>query len=147
MFRVEGCLRAKSGSVEGVVVAVVDDDALVDDLLAFGTVGADGAFQLDFTSHAFRQEFFEFESSPDLYLVASRIEGEELVPFHRQAVEKQRAEHGGHAMLCVGYSDPDKVFIVRNSWARTGVTRATATCPTTAQRARRTERGRRRRVD
>lgn len=23
---------------------------------------------------------------------------------------------GGHAMLCVGYSDPDKVFIVRNSW-------------------------------
>lgn len=30
--------------------------------------------------------------------------------------EKQRAEHGGHAMLCVGYSDPDRVFIVRNSW-------------------------------
>jgi hypothetical protein len=26
-------------------------------------------------------------------------------------------EHdGGHAMLCVGYSDADKVFIVRNSW-------------------------------
>ena len=23
---------------------------------------------------------------------------------------------GGHAMLCVGYSDPDRVFIVRNSW-------------------------------
>ncbi len=23
---------------------------------------------------------------------------------------------GGHAMLCVGYSDADKVFIVRNSW-------------------------------
>ena len=23
---------------------------------------------------------------------------------------------GGHAMLCVGYSDSDKVFIVRNSW-------------------------------
>ncbi|KAI9020534.1 hypothetical protein DFJ74DRAFT_724722 [Hyaloraphidium curvatum] len=27
-----------------------------------------------------------------------------------------RAEHGGHAMLCVGYSDYDEVFIVRNSW-------------------------------
>ena len=27
-----------------------------------------------------------------------------------------RAEHGGHAMCCVGYSDVDKVFIVRNSW-------------------------------
>lgn len=23
---------------------------------------------------------------------------------------------GGHAMCCVGYSDPDRVFIVRNSW-------------------------------
>ncbi len=30
--------------------------------------------------------------------------------------EVSREEHGGHAMLCVGYSDPDKVFIVRNSW-------------------------------
>ena len=27
-----------------------------------------------------------------------------------------RETHGWHAMLCVGYSDPDKVFIVRNSW-------------------------------
>jgi len=30
--------------------------------------------------------------------------------------ESGREEHGGHAMLCVGYSDPDRVFIVRNSW-------------------------------
>lgn len=30
--------------------------------------------------------------------------------------EASRESHGGHAMLCVGYSDPDKVFIVRNSW-------------------------------
>lgn len=27
-----------------------------------------------------------------------------------------RAEHGGHAMCAVGYSDKEKVFIVRNSW-------------------------------
>lgn len=27
-----------------------------------------------------------------------------------------RGEHGRHAMLAVGYSDVDKVFIVRNSW-------------------------------
>ncbi|MBR4326426.1 MAG: TerB family tellurite resistance protein [Bacteroidales bacterium] len=33
--------------------------------------------------------------------------------------EVRRAEHGGHAMLCVGYSDVDKVFIVRNSWGET----------------------------
>src|SRR5262245_15791820 len=32
------------------------------------------------------------------------------------AREAGREEHGGHAMLCVGYSDPDRVFIVRNSW-------------------------------
>ncbi|MDF3821273.1 C1 family peptidase [Leptospira sp. 96542] len=30
--------------------------------------------------------------------------------------EASRESHGGHAMLCVGYSDFDKVFIVRNSW-------------------------------
>jgi hypothetical protein len=30
--------------------------------------------------------------------------------------EQGREEHGGHAMLCVGYSDKDRVFIVRNSW-------------------------------
>ncbi|MEZ0374383.1 MAG: C1 family peptidase, partial [Candidatus Sericytochromatia bacterium] len=32
--------------------------------------------------------------------------------------EASRESHGGHAMLCVGYSDPDKVFIVRNSWGK-----------------------------
>jgi hypothetical protein len=30
--------------------------------------------------------------------------------------ESSRASHGGHAMLCVGYSDKDRLFIVRNSW-------------------------------
>ncbi|TAE76130.1 MAG: peptidase C1 [Bacteroidetes bacterium] len=30
--------------------------------------------------------------------------------------ESGREEHGGHAMLCVGYSNKDEVFIVRNSW-------------------------------
>jgi len=30
--------------------------------------------------------------------------------------EVSRKSHGGHAMLCVGYSDTDKLFIVRNSW-------------------------------
>ena len=32
--------------------------------------------------------------------------------------ELHRDSHAGHAMLCVGYSDRDKVFIVRNSWGR-----------------------------
>jgi len=30
--------------------------------------------------------------------------------------ETGRESHGAHAMLCVGYSDRDRVFIVRNSW-------------------------------
>jgi len=38
-----------------------------------------------------------------------------LVPAP-SAAEAQRASHGGHAMLCVGYSDADNVFVVRNSW-------------------------------
>lgn len=32
--------------------------------------------------------------------------------------ERTRGEHGAHAMLCVGYSDRDEVFLVRNSWGR-----------------------------
>jgi C1A family cysteine protease len=34
------------------------------------------------------------------------------------AREAARGEHGGHAMLCVGYSDADEMFIVRNSWGK-----------------------------
>lgn len=28
------------------------------------------------------------------------------------------ASLGAHAMLCVGYSEPDQVFIARNSWGQ-----------------------------
>ncbi|MCU0686116.1 MAG: C1 family peptidase, partial [Polyangiaceae bacterium] len=38
-----------------------------------------------------------------------------LVPMP-SASEASRASHGGHAMLCVGYSDKDRLFVVRNSW-------------------------------
>ena len=38
-----------------------------------------------------------------------------LVPMP-SPTEAARESHDGHAMLCVGYSDPDKLFIVRNSW-------------------------------
>lgn len=38
-----------------------------------------------------------------------------LVPMPSDS-EASRKDHGGHAMLAVGYSDQDKVFIVRNSW-------------------------------
>ncbi|MBL8019135.1 MAG: hypothetical protein JNM27_05685 [Leptospirales bacterium] len=38
-----------------------------------------------------------------------------LVP-EPTSTEVSREEHAGHAMVCVGYSDKDQVFIVRNSW-------------------------------
>ncbi len=37
------------------------------------------------------------------------------VPMPKQA-DNVRETHGWHAMLCVGYSDKDRMFIVRNSW-------------------------------
>ncbi len=42
-----------------------------------------------------------------------------LVPMPTDK-ESSRGSHGGHAMLCVGYSDADKVFIVRHSWGSDG---------------------------
>jgi hypothetical protein len=46
-------------------------------------------------------------------LVVSKAGSKGLVPMP----EPDKEQHdGGHAMLCVGYSDTDKVFIVRNSW-------------------------------
>lgn len=32
--------------------------------------------------------------------------------------ETSRESHAGHSMLCVGYSDKEKLFIVRNSWGK-----------------------------
>jgi hypothetical protein len=40
-----------------------------------------------------------------------------LVPMPSRK-EASREDHGGHAMLCVGYSDADRTFIVRNSWGK-----------------------------
>lgn len=39
------------------------------------------------------------------------------VPMPRKS-DNVRTTHGWHAMLCVGYSDIDKIFIVRNSWGK-----------------------------
>ena len=38
------------------------------------------------------------------------------VSMPQVAYESQAAQHGWHAMLAVGYSDPSQCFIVRNSW-------------------------------
>ncbi|GAB4399721.1 MAG: hypothetical protein OHK0053_20350 [Microscillaceae bacterium] len=49
----------------------------------------------------------------DSFDEASRRKGK--VPMPRQK-DKVRETHGWHAMLCVGYSERDQMFIVRNSW-------------------------------
>ncbi|MGG6293981.1 C1 family peptidase [Leptolyngbya sp. AN02str] len=50
-----------------------------------------------------------FESFDD----ATRNRGR--VPLPKRS-DNVRETHGWHAMLCVGYSDKDRMFIVRNSW-------------------------------
>jgi len=44
---------------------------------------------------------------------ATRNRGRVPMP---KASDNVRETHGWHAMLCVGYSDKDRMFIVRNSW-------------------------------
>ncbi len=39
------------------------------------------------------------------------------VPMPKKS-DNVRETHGWHAMLCVGYSDKDRLFIVRNSWGK-----------------------------
>lgn len=49
----------------------------------------------------------------DSFDEASRQKGR--VPMPKRS-DNVRDTHGWHAMLCVGYSEPDQMFIVRNSW-------------------------------
>ncbi len=49
----------------------------------------------------------------DSFDSANRNKGRVLMP---KKTDNIRKTHGWHAMLCVGYSDPDQMFIVRNSW-------------------------------
>lgn len=53
------------------------------------------------------QTFNSFQDEP------TRNRGKVSMPKRN---EQQAEEHGWHAMLCVGYSDKDQMFIVRNSW-------------------------------
>jgi hypothetical protein len=41
------------------------------------------------------------------------------VPMPDFETEDIRESHGSHALLCVGYKESAKVFIVRNSWGTT----------------------------
>jgi len=56
---------------------------------------------------------YPFTFGLDLFSSFQKAGSKGLVPMPDPASEQH---DGGHAMLCVGYSDADKVFIVRNSW-------------------------------
>ena len=56
---------------------------------------------------------YPFTFGLDLFSSFQKAGSKGLVPMPAPDSEQH---DGGHAMLCVGYSDADKVFIVRNSW-------------------------------
>jgi C1A family cysteine protease len=60
-------------------------------------------------------EGFPFIFGLQLFGSFQKAGSDGLVPMP----DPENEQHdGGHAMLCVGYSEPDNVFIVRNSWGR-----------------------------
>ncbi|HEY9689668.1 MAG TPA: C1 family peptidase [Coleofasciculaceae cyanobacterium] len=60
-------------------------------------------------------EGYPFAFGLILYDSFNRASKAGRVPLPKQS-ERIRETHGAHAMLCVGYSDHNEVFIVRNSW-------------------------------
>ncbi len=74
------------------------------------------AYRVDVNLDAMRQclaDGYPFTFGLHLFSSFQKAGSKGLVPMP----EPESEQHdGGHAMLCVGYSDNDKVFIVRNSW-------------------------------
>ncbi len=60
-------------------------------------------------------EGFPFALGLKLFHSFDKAQKRGIVPIPDPS-EQGRAEHGWHAMLCVGYSDQSQAFIVRNSW-------------------------------
>ncbi|MBW4578129.1 MAG: C1 family peptidase [Tildeniella nuda ZEHNDER 1965/U140] len=74
------------------------------------------AYRVDIDLNAMRQclaDGYPFTFGLDLFSSFQKAGSKGLVPMPDPETEQH---DGGHAMLCVGYSDEDKVFIVRNSW-------------------------------
>ncbi|PSB17248.1 peptidase C1 [Phormidesmis priestleyi ULC007] len=74
------------------------------------------AARVDVDLHAMQSclaDGYPFAFGLQLFSSFQQAGSDGLVPMPDPDNEKH---DGGHAMLCVGYSDPDQVFIVRNSW-------------------------------
>lgn len=82
---------------------ITDSQSLVTDLDVWRNALAEG--------HPIAFALNTFESFDD----ACNNRGRVSMPKKKESV---RETDGWHAMLAVGYSDPDKVFIVRNSWGK-----------------------------
>lgn len=84
IYRVSGriCWR-NSAPAAGIQLLIVDDDPLVDDVIAAGASDNAGRFCSSFAREAFNQEPLECERSPDIYIVASVLGEQGLVPIAR----------------------------------------------------------------
>lgn len=72
IFYLQGeVVTARGNAIRNLRVAVVDKDLAFDDLLGVGITDERGAFRISFTSSEFRQQPFEREQTPDIYLVFS----------------------------------------------------------------------------
>jgi C1A family cysteine protease len=61
-------------------------------------------------------EGFPFVFALKLFKTFDHARKKGIVPIPKLNSEEGRESHGNHAMLCVGYLDNHKLFIVRNSW-------------------------------
>jgi C1A family cysteine protease len=61
-------------------------------------------------------EGFPFTFALRLFKTFDHARKKGIVPMPDFKSEDGRESHGNHAMLCVGYLDNHKLFIVRNSW-------------------------------
>jgi len=85
IFKLSGLVTdARGRAIHNLRVAVVEQDALIDDLLGVGMTDERGAFRISFTTKEFNQEPFEHETSPDIYLVLSAYRDGKFVAVDRQ---------------------------------------------------------------
>jgi hypothetical protein len=87
VFHVSGRLVWLDGvPVAGSPVFLVDQDLLVDDLIAVMVTDEDGIFRASFAREAFNQDIGEREAHPDLYLVVHRLSEGRMVSVRRLAL-------------------------------------------------------------
>lgn len=79
LFKLKGTFLDKSGNpAPEVFIAIADEDSLDEaDLIGIGNTDSNGSFSISFLGSEFRQDFMELEETPDIFIVASAMFGEE----------------------------------------------------------------------